>query len=168
MRKKAPLEGRGRGCHPDIREFAFNKEKLIRLAQFYPSDFSTVQVSFLDNQLETYIHDMRSSEEFSALKGIGQLAEKMVEMKKNVSYPLVYSLVTLALILPVAIATVERAFSVMNIIKNQLRNRIEDQWMNDCLVTYIKKEIFKTIECEEIMQRFQNMKNRRGQLSKIS
>ncbi|KAL4611456.1 hypothetical protein ACB092_08G124600 [Castanea dentata] len=101
---------------------AFNKEKLIRLAQFYPSDFSTVQVSFLDNQLETYIHDMRSSEEFSALKGIGQLAEKMVEMKKNASYPLVYSLVTLALILPVATATVERAFSAMNIIKNRLRN----------------------------------------------
>ena len=47
---------------------AFNKEKLIWLAQFYPSDFSTVQVSFFDNQLETYIHDMRSTEEFSALE----------------------------------------------------------------------------------------------------
>ena len=69
---------------------------------------------------------MRSTEEFSALKGIGQLAEKMVEMKKNVSYPLVYSLVTLALILPVATATVERDFSAMNIIKNRLCNRIED------------------------------------------
>ena len=40
--------------------------------------------------------------------------------------------------------------------------------MNDNLVTYIKKCIFKTIECEKIMQRFQNMKNRQGQLSKIS
>ena len=75
-------------------------------------------------------------------------------MKKNISYPLVYSLVTLVLILPVATAIVERAFSAMNIIKNQLRNRIGDQWMNDCLVIYIEKDIFKTIECEEIMQRF--------------
>ena len=65
---------------------------------------------------------------------------------------------TLALILLVAIATVERAFSTMNIIKNQLRNQIGDQWMNDCLVTYIEKDILKTIKCEEIMQRFQNMK----------
>ncbi|KAL0009732.1 hypothetical protein SO802_004840 [Lithocarpus litseifolius] len=133
---------------------AFNKEKLIWLAQFYPSDFSTVRVSFLDTQLETYIYDMRSTEEFSALKGIEQLAEKVVEMKKNVSYPLVYSLVTLTLILPVATVTVERAFSAMNIIKNRLRNRIGDQWMNDCLVIYIEKDIFKTIECEEIVQRF--------------
>ena len=75
------------------------------------------QVSFLDNQLETYIHDMQSTEEFSAFRGIGQLVEKIVEMKKNISYPLVYSLVTLALIL-----LVERVFSAMNIIKNRLCN----------------------------------------------
>ena len=126
------------------------------------------QVSLLDNQLETYIHDMQSTEEFSAFRGIGQLVEKMVEMKKNVSYPLVYSLVTLALILLVATAIIERVFSAMNIIKNWLRNQIGDQWMNDCLVTYIEKDIVKTIKCEEIIQRFQNMKNRWGQLSKIS
>ena len=66
---------------------------------------------------------------------------------------------TLALILLVAIAIVERAFSIVNIIKNRLRNQIRDQWMNDCLVTYIEKDIFKTIKCEEIMQQFQNMKN---------
>ena len=118
------------------------------------------QISFLDNQLETQIHDMQSTEEFSAFRGIGQVVEKMVEMKNNVSYLLVYSLVTLILILLVTTTTVERAFSAMNIIKNRLRNQIGDQWMNDCLVTYIEKGIFKTIKCEEIMQRFQNMKNR--------
>ena len=92
----------------------------------------------------------------------------MVEMKNDVSYPLVYALMTLALILPVATATVEIAFSVMNIIKNRLHNRIGDQWMNDYLVTYIEKDKFKTIKSEKIMQRFQNMKNCRWQLSKIS
>ena len=92
---------------------------------------------------------MQSTKEFLAFRGIGQLVEKMVEMKKNVSYPLVYSLVTLALILLIATAIVERAFSAMNIIKNRLRNQIGDQWINDCLITYIEKYIFKTIECEE-------------------
>ena len=83
----------------------------------------------------------------------------MVEMKKNVSYLLVYSLVTLVLILLVATATVEKAFLAINIIKNRLRNQIGDQWMNDCLVTYIEKDIFKIIKREEIMQWFQDMKN---------
>ena len=67
---------------------------------------------------------------------------------------------TLTLILLVATTTVEKAFSAINIIKNRLRNQIGDQWMNDGLVTYIEKDIFKTIKCEEIMQWFQNMKNR--------
>ena len=112
------------------------------------------QVSFLDNQLETYIHDIQSTEKFLAFRKIGQLVKKMVEMNKNVSYPSIYSLETLALILLVTIATVERAFSTMNIIKNRLRNQIGDQWMNDYLVPYIEKDKFKTIKCEEIMQRF--------------
>ena len=33
--------------------------------------------------------------------------------------------------------------------------------MNDCLITYIEKYIFKTIECVEIMQRFQYKKSSR-------
>jgi hypothetical protein len=115
--------------------------------------------------LKTYIIDMRSSEEFATLKGIGQLAKKMVEMKKDITYPLVYSLVTLSLILPIATATVERAFSAMNIVKNRLRNIMGDQWMNDCLVTYIENDIFKTISNEKTMQQFQGMKTRRGQLN---
>ena len=84
------------------------------------------QVSFLDNQLEIYIHDMQSTKEFSTFRGIEQLIEKIVEMRKNVSYPLVYSSMTVKLILLVATATVERAFSTMNIIKNRLRNQIGD------------------------------------------
>ena len=67
---------------------------------------------------------MQSTKEFLTFKGIGQFVEKMVEMKKNVSYPLVYSLVILTLILLVTTSIVERVFSTMNIIKNRLRNRI--------------------------------------------
>jgi hypothetical protein len=62
--------------------------------------------------------------------------------------------VTLSLILLVATATVERVFSAMSIVKHHLRNRKRDEWMNDCLITYIEKDIFKTISNEEIMQRF--------------
>ena len=75
----------------------------------------------------------------------------MVELKKDVLCPLFYSLVALALILPIATATIERIFSAMNIINNLLHNWMGDQWINDCLVTYIDKDIFKTTECEEIM-----------------
>jgi hypothetical protein len=41
---------------------AFNKDNILCLAQFYPNDFSTIQLMTLDNQLETYIIDMCFSE----------------------------------------------------------------------------------------------------------
>jgi hypothetical protein len=72
------------------------------------------------------------------IKGIGQLTEKMVEMKKDIVHPLAYSLVTLTLILSVAKTIFDRDFSTMNIVNNQLSIRMRDQWMNDCLVTYIE------------------------------
>ena len=59
--------------------------------------------------------------------------------RKHETYPLVYLLVKLALTLPVATATVKRSISAMKYIKNELRNRMEDRWMNDCLMVYIEK-----------------------------
>ncbi|KAK9277969.1 hypothetical protein L1049_027526 [Liquidambar formosana] len=155
--------------NPSDSFLAFDKEKLIRLAQFYPSDFSPSDFSpsdliALSNQLDTYIFDMRSDNHFLQLKGVGGLAEKMVQKRKNVIFPLVYKLVKLALILPIATATVERAFSGMKIIKNRLRNRMGDQWINDCLVTFIEKEVFDTIDNETIIQRYQGMTPRQEQL----
>ena len=131
--------------------FDFDKEKLVSLAQFYPKEFSSLELMILFDQLDSYIIDMHSSIEFSNLLGIGYLARKMVETKKYVVYPLVYLLVTLALILPVATAIVERAFSAMKIVKNRLLNRMGDQWMTNNLIVYIEKDIFNCIDNNVIM-----------------
>ncbi|KAL5543761.1 hypothetical protein UlMin_007545 [Ulmus minor] len=143
---------------------AFDKRKLIRLAQLYSYDFSTVDLRVLENQLQTYVDDLRSNDKFSELKGIADLAKRLVETRKHEVYPLVYLLIKLALTLPVATASVERVFSAMNIVKNQMRNKMGDQWLNDCLTVYLEKDVFNAIDNEPIIQRFQNMKTRRGQL----
>jgi hypothetical protein len=143
---------------------AFDKTKLIRLAQLYSYDFSVVDLRVLEIQLQTYVDDMRTNINFSDLKGISDLAKRLVETSKHEVYPLVYMLIKLALTLPVATASVERAFSAMNIVKNQMRNRMGDQWLNDCLTVYLEKDIFNAIDNESIMIRFQNMRSRRGQM----
>ncbi|KAI8572728.1 hypothetical protein RHMOL_Rhmol01G0222200 [Rhododendron molle] len=99
---------------------SFDKKKLLRLAEFYPKEFSPVDRMVLYDQLDTYIFYMRNSDEFSRLNGLTDLSEKMVETGREKLYPLVYLLLTLALILPVATASVERVFSAMNIVKNRL------------------------------------------------
>ncbi|KAK4581548.1 hypothetical protein RGQ29_024959 [Quercus rubra] len=106
---------------------AFDNEKLIRLAKFYPSDFLGTDILALDSQLQNYIFDMRNNDFFLEFQGVSELAEKLVSTRKHETYPLVYLLVKLALTLPVATATVERSFSAMKYIKNELRNRMGDQ-----------------------------------------
>jgi len=143
---------------------AFDKERLNRLAQFYPLEFSPVELLALDDELDTYFVDVCSDSDFLELEGIGDLSLKLVETGKHIVYPLVYLLLKLSLILPVATASAERAFSAMSIIKNRMRNRMGDEWLNNCLVTYIEGDILVGIENEKIIQRFQNMNNRRGKL----
>lgn len=103
---------------------AFDEQRLVKLAQFYPKDFSPIELLSLSDQLKNFVMNMRMNVEASELQGLGDISMKMVQTRRDVAYPLVYKLVTLALILPVATSTVERAFSAMNIIKNRLRNRM--------------------------------------------
>src|SRR6266540_619815 len=88
----------------------------------------------------------------------------MVETQKHIAFPLVYKLIELALILPVSTATVERAFSTMKIIKTELRNKISDDWLNDLMVCYTERDIFKTLNDDTITLRFQSFKSRRMNL----
>ncbi|XP_028117856.1 uncharacterized protein LOC114315439 [Camellia sinensis] len=128
-------------------------KKLIHLAEFYPKEFSSVELMVLNDQLDTYIIDMLSNSEFSMLNEIADLAKKMVETRRDKVYPLVYLFLTLALILPVTTATVEKVFSAMNIVKNRLRNRMGDEWMNDSLVVYTERDIFDGIDNDTILGR---------------
>ncbi|CAK8539777.1 unnamed protein product [Lathyrus sativus] len=143
---------------------SFDKEKLVEFAKFYPREFCQTNLVFIDNQLETYIIDMRSSIEFASLKGVGELSEKLVETRRHVVYPLVYQLLKLTMILPVVTTTVKRSFYAMKIVKTRLHNRMGDEWMNDYLMSYIEIDVLKDIDNEPISQRFQNMKSRKGQL----
>ena len=105
---------------------AFDKEKLIHLAKFYPSDFLGTDILALDSQLQNYIFDMRINDFFLELQEVSKLAEKLVSTRKHETYPLLYLLVKLALTIPVATVTVENFFSAMKYIKNDLRNRMGD------------------------------------------
>ena len=57
----------------------------------------------------------------------------------------------LVLTIPVATAIVERSFSAMKYIKNELCNRMGDQWMNDCLILYIERDVACSINNETIV-----------------
>jgi len=157
------------GClHPASSFQAFDRKRLIRMTEFYPRDFANVDLDHFDNQLQNYIIDVRTDSRFSELNRLSDLAKKLVHTKKHQIYPFVYYLVKLALILPVATATVERVFSAMKFIKNDLCNTMNDDWLNECLVTYVERDLFSLVSIERIIDRFQSMKTRRVQIPKLS
>ena len=73
-------------------------KKIKKITTLLPLNRIGITTSIENSKIYMYIYNA-NSEEFSILKGIRQFAEKIVKIKKNVSYPLVYSLMTLALIL---------------------------------------------------------------------
>ncbi|XP_075095310.1 uncharacterized protein LOC107759142 [Nicotiana tabacum] len=156
----------GVACLNPVDSFSsFDINKILRMAKLYPDDFDENITVTLKNQLETYIVDIRDVDErFSNLQGLVDLSETLVKTKKHLNYPFVFRLVKFALLLPVATATVERTFSAMKLIKSELRNRMNDEFMSGCLVPYVERKIFNTISDETIMNMFQEMKTRRGQL----
>jgi hypothetical protein len=52
----------------------------------------------------------------------------------------------------------------MKIIKTKLHNKMSDAWLNDLMVSYIEREIFKRIDLEKIKNAFQKKKDRKVQL----
>ncbi|KAM3264237.1 hypothetical protein P3L10_001231 [Capsicum annuum] len=153
-------------CLNPINTFSsFDIQKILVMAKLYPDDFDEFNMRVLENQLVNYIIDVRDIDKrFSNLGGLGELSRKLVETKKHLTYPFVFLLVKFSLLLLVATASVERAFSVMKYIKNDLRNRMDDEFLDGCIVFYVEKRVYKNISNECIIETFQGMKRRRMQL----
>ncbi|XP_075087897.1 uncharacterized protein LOC107822487 [Nicotiana tabacum] len=119
----------------------FDKERIMTLAKYYPDEFGELKLRDLSHQLDTFILHMKHGDpRFSDLKGIGDLAKALVEANLVEAYSLIYLLIKLILILPVTTATVERAFSSMKYIKDELRSSIGDLPIDVNKTTYMEKK----------------------------
>ena len=139
----------------------FSIENLMSLAKLYPYDFDSGNLRDLNHELGLYIYDVRDDERFSNLQTVAELSRTMVKTRKHERYPMVYRLLKLVLVLPVATATVERCFSAMKIVKTELRNRIGDIYMSNSLICYEEKEELLKVTNEAVVCRFMKMQGRR-------
>ncbi|XP_052288934.1 uncharacterized protein LOC102623386 isoform X2 [Citrus sinensis] len=63
----------------------------------------------------------------------------------------------------VSTATTERAFSAMSLIKTSLRNKMKNEFLSNCMVVYVEREIADTIVPESIIDEFYCLKPRKVQ-----
>ena len=139
---------------------AFDAQKVRRLAEFYPNDFSSSDLMHLEMQLDNYIDDMRKDDNFKGLENLVDLSVKLVQTRRHIFHNLVYFLLKLVLLLPVATSSVERAFSAMSVVKNKLRNKMGDSLLDDCLVTYIERDAFSKVNEDNIIETFMVLRRR--------
>ncbi|RYR74284.1 hypothetical protein Ahy_A02g008944 [Arachis hypogaea] len=129
---------------------------------FYSLDFSEQEKIQLDYELQHYELDVVKAPDFQNLSTLAELCQKLTETGKSNIYPLIDRLIRLVLTLPVTTATTERAFSAIKIIKTRLRNKMEDEFLADCMIVYIEKEIASKFTSEMIIDDFSSMKHRRA------
>ncbi|XP_009623221.1 uncharacterized protein LOC107812211 [Nicotiana tabacum] len=156
----------GVSCLNPINSFSsFDIRKIMRMAELYPDDFHEYNMNALENQLATYIIDVRDIDQrFSNLSGLSDLSRKLVQTKKHLNYSLVFLLVKLGLLLPVVTASIERDFSAMRFIKNGMLDRSNDELFSGCFVPYVEREVFNTISNDVIIKTIKEIKSRRVEL----
>ncbi|GAA0147453.1 hypothetical protein LIER_07146 [Lithospermum erythrorhizon] len=121
---------------------AFDTKSLVMMARLYLNNFVGIEDEEWLAQLE---RPLRSLEDSGTNKETQDL-QICVEACKD---------------LPISTASVERVFSGMNYVEDDLRSKMGNVWLNDYLVTYVEKEVFSAFDNRDIINRFQAMKERR-------
>ena len=102
--------------------------------------------------------------DFQNIDYISTLYRRLVETCLAEDFYLISRLIRLVLTLPISTSTTKRAFSSMKFIKNRLRNKIENEFLTDCMIIYIERDFASSIDNDSIVDEFYSMKKRRMQL----
>ena len=104
---------------------------------------------------------MRHDDRFGGIENLVDLLVKLVETNRHNVYDLVYLLLKIILLLPVATTSVERAFSSMDFVKTKQRNKMSDSLLDDCLVTFIERDILEDVDEDGVVKTFMAIRKRR-------
>ncbi|CAN1779064.1 Zinc finger MYM-type protein 1, partial [Linum perenne] len=144
---------------------SFNADDIYKLAEeFYPQDFQYSEMIALEGALKYYDTHVVGSDEFH-VSSLAKLLEKLVESGMERHYMMICRLIRLVLTLPVSTATTERAFSAMKYVKNDLRNKMADEFLADSLTIFIEREFAINIDPDSIIEEFAKLKDRHVQLT---
>ncbi|KAL5833527.1 hypothetical protein ACOSQ3_017201 [Xanthoceras sorbifolium] len=131
---------------------SFDVDDICTLAaKFYSQDFDKNDIEDLRRQLSHYRFNVLCNPTFQNFASLSELCQGLAATRRSEHYTLIDKLIRLVLTLPVSTVTTEQAFSAMKLLKTPLRNKMDDDFLTDCIVIYIEKEIADTIDLEHII-----------------
>ena len=141
---------------------SFRSSDLCLLVKnLYPQDFTDYDKQLLEKELYHFEHNIVQDPEFKKLKSLYELSQWLVRTRNSKHYKIVYRMVRLVLTLPVSTATTEQAFSAMKVVKTNLRNKMENDFLTDSLMLYVEKDIASTFSLDSIVDDLEDLKERR-------
>ena len=145
----------------EVLKFFKSSDLCLLLKNFYLQDFTNYNKQVLENEFYYFKHNVVQDLEFKKLNSLSKLCQWLVRTRNSEHYKLVYRIVRLVLTLLVSTATTERAFSAMKVIKTNLQNKMENDFLTNSLMLYIENDIVLTFSLDSIIDDFENLKERR-------
>uniref|UniRef100_A0A8R7VCW0 HAT C-terminal dimerisation domain-containing protein n=1 Tax=Triticum urartu TaxID=4572 RepID=A0A8R7VCW0_TRIUA len=128
--------------------------------KYYPTDFSQ-DIYGSQQQLKHFVSDASKDDDLKNISTLIDLCRCLVETGRHAVYNLIDRLLRLLITHPISIASVERAFSSMKIIKTRLRNKMEDENLANNLLIHIEGGILKNYSHEDVTADFISKMDRR-------
>ena len=121
----------------------------------------------MEKELYHFEHNVVQDPKFKKLKSLSKLCKWLVRTGNSEHYKLVYRMVRLVLTLLVSTATTERAFSTMKVVKTDIQNKMENDFLTDSLMLYNEKDIVLIFSLDSIVDDFEDLKEYRVSFSQM-
>ena len=138
-----------------------NSDLCLLVNNFYPQDFTNYDKQVLEKKFYHFEHNVIQDPEFKKLNSLSELCQWLVRTGNLEHYKLVYRMLRLVLTLLVFIDTTKRTFLAMKVVKTNIQNKMENDFLTDSLMLYIEKDIVSTFSLDSLIDDFEDLKERR-------
>jgi hypothetical protein len=125
------------------------------IVEEYPADFTDELVS----EFRSFVNEFRK--EIAERKSVTDVIRLKLESRVSSSFSQVYKLLILFATIPVTVATAERSFSKLKLIKTYLRSKISQERLSGLAILSIENKEAKAVDKNELIHRFANENARR-------
>ncbi|XP_021997124.1 zinc finger MYM-type protein 1-like [Helianthus annuus] len=130
------------------------KEKCIYLKKFWNYD-NHIDIDGLD-----LFEELKMLREIIHVES-GTLTNILTYIKNFNSFPNAYIAYRIVLTIPVTVATAERSFSKLKLIKNYLRSTMSQERLNSLAIMSIEKYFFEELDYDNFIKQFASVKARK-------
>ena len=142
---------------------SYSNEKLLRKVGNFMKVYGTDMSEDCDLENEIRQFSSHFKDDILKMKSVTEILQKLQNMNLIPSFPGLTNVCVLFMSLPVTVASAERSFSKLKIIKNYLRSRMAQDRLDELAMISIENEEAKQLNVDDLIDKFAEKNARRKQ-----